>query len=256
MGRFRACHVLVQPRGRLRVEERKRRREIAIVGLPRQQHLVREHELGAEEEGRRARPVAWSSGSDTERSRLKTHRRGLPGFAGCPGAGEPSRALGSRAAPTTRARAAARRRVGGARRCRPPRRGIVPRTAAGAGASRRNTVTSTSLWPRGTPAKASIASAGNPPRPVEAVEQRRRVGRCGRRPSAVEPLERPFLGVEVARVRIHHGYRIDCPSALAASSTAIAALPFSRSRIGFTSTSSEPTRPDSARSSHARCASR
>jgi len=45
--------------------------------------------------------------------------------------------------------------------------------------------------------------------------------------------------------------------ALAASSTAIDALPFSRSRIGFTSTSSsDATTPDSARSSHARWASR
>ena len=51
--------------------------------------------------------------------------------------------------------------------------------------------------------------------------------------------------------------RIVLPSALASSSTASDAVAFSRSRIGFTSTtSSEPARPDSATSSSARCASR
>jgi hypothetical protein len=52
-------------------------------------------------------------------------------------------------------------------------------------------------------------------------------------------------------------YRIRAPNALAASSTASAAVAFSRSRIGLTSTiSNEPSRPDSATSSIARCASR
>ena len=59
------------------------------------------------------------------------------------------------------------------------------------------------------------------------------------------------------RRRAKPAYRIDCPSALAASSTAIAALPFSRSRIGLTSTSSsEPMTPDSARSARTRGAPR
>ena len=52
-------------------------------------------------------------------------------------------------------------------------------------------------------------------------------------------------------------YRIVCPSALATSSTAVRAVRFSRSRIGFDSTTSnEPAMPDSAISSHARWASR
>ena len=51
--------------------------------------------------------------------------------------------------------------------------------------------------------------------------------------------------------------RIVWPSALATSSTAVSAVVFSRSRIGFASTTSkEPTMPDSAISSQARWASR
>ena len=59
------------------------------------------------------------------------------------------------------------------------------------------------------------------------------------------------------RARANARYRIRAPNALAASSTASAAVAFSRSRIGLTSTiSNEPSRPDSATSSIARCASR
>ncbi len=51
--------------------------------------------------------------------------------------------------------------------------------------------------------------------------------------------------------------RIVLPRALATSSTAVRPVRFSRSRMGFTSTtSSEPAWPDSATSSSARCASR
>ena len=54
-----------------------------------------------------------------------------------------------------------------------------------------------------------------------------------------------------------HGYKIVLPSALATSSTASCAVAFSRSRIGFTSTTSiEPAIRDSATSSSARWASR
>ena len=78
-----------------------------------------------------------------------------------------------------------------------------------------------------------------------------------RRQARVAPTAPRGAGSRAPRGRPRAVQRIDWPSALAASSTAIAALPFSRSRIGFTSTSSsEPTNPDSARSSHARCASR
>ena len=62
---------------------------------------------------------------------------------------------------------------------------------------------------------------------------------------------------DAARSPHRRGYRIRAPNALAASSTASAAVAFSRSRIGLTSTiSNEPSRPDSATSSIARCASR
>ena len=66
------------------------------------------------------------------------------------------------------------------------------------------------------------------------------------------------LGALVKKaVRADRGQRIVLPRALATSSTASCAVAFSRSRIGFTSTtSSEPTSPDSATSSSARCASR
>src|SRR5207244_5521111 len=56
---------------------------------------------------------------------------------------------------------------------------------------------------------------------------------------------------------ILHPHRIRAPSALAASSTASFPVSFSRSRIGFTSTSSSESRSDdSAISSSARWASR
>ena len=56
---------------------------------------------------------------------------------------------------------------------------------------------------------------------------------------------------------LSQAYRIVWPSALAMSSTAVSAVLFSRSRIGFDSTTSkEPAMPDSAMSSQARWASR
>jgi len=69
--------------------------------------------------------------------------------------------------------------------------------------------------------------------------------------AAVSAAPRPTRKRTIAR------YRIRAPKALAASSTASAAVAFSRSRMGLTSTiSNEPSRPDSATSSIARCASR
>ena len=67
----------------------------------------------------------------------------------------------------------------------------------------------------------------------------------------------PSVGVESRSRAATSSQMIVAPSALATSSTAVAAVVFSRSRIGFTSTtSSERAMPDSATSSIARCASR
>ena len=61
----------------------------------------------------------------------------------------------------------------------------------------------------------------------------------------------------VAPTHVSRPQRIVWPSALATRSTAVWAVRFARSRIGFDSTTSnEPTIPDSAISSQARCASR
>ncbi len=83
----------------------------------------------------------------------------------------------------------------------------------------------------------------------EEIERRRDGAAPGGDAEAPRP-ERPALRRPAVQ-------RMRAPRALAASSTASAAVSFSRSRIGFTSTSSsESRRPDSATSSSARCASR
>ena len=79
----------------------------------------------------------------------------------------------------------------------------------------------------------------------------------GRRRLAQRPRPRPRPRCHARLVAERRGQRIDLPSALATSSTAVSAVVFSRSRIGLASTiSNEPTMPDSAMSSQARCASR
>ncbi len=200
--------------------------------------------------------VASSSGSEIERSRLYIHRRGPPGLSWTSRSHGASACSRSHTWPDQVAAAeAGDRRAGGASRCRRPTGRSRPwKCARSSSTSRRKTVASTSLCGRATPRERLDRPASrDPPRPGESVEQLRRVASGSRScPRPPEALELPLL-----RLAPRVGHRIDWPSALAASSTAIAALPFSRSRIGFTSTSSsEPTSPDSARSSHARCASR
>jgi hypothetical protein len=112
---------------------------------------------------------------------------------------------------------------------------------------------------RGGSAKLSCpAVAGRPPGRTAGAGGRLRAPRppppsfprCGSKRRAEPPTPRGWLDRRAP-------YRIRAPNALAASSTASAAVAFSRSRIGLTSTiSNEPSRRDSATSSIARCASR
>ena len=132
---------------------------------------------------------------------------------------------------------------------------------------------------RRPPTSASTAGSTRPPRsarrPIPAAAQarpRQGLPLPARRPGGLRArlparraqgprLLRPRAGEErpsgARGRRRRRGQRIRAPSALAASSTASAAVSFASSRIGFTSTSSsESSRPDSATSSSARCASR
>ena len=98
---------------------------------------------------------------------------------------------------------------------------------------------------------------------VAALDERRRPRPSARTfgerssPTSTAASSSSQLGVESHSRAATSSQMIVAPSALATSSTAVAAVVFSRSRIGFTSTtSSERALPDSATSSIARCASR